>query len=123
MSGNKSKQWHEFNNWCLMLAGLPRHLNNQLQNIHLITFSDSVSSLEMAKPIAQELTELDNEGMEVFDAELNRRVHIICPLLCVICDNPRASELVNHRGSTARRFCRMFLVTNLNCSATLNTSI
>ena len=109
MSGNKSKKWHEFNNWCLMLAGLPRHLNTQLQNIHLITFSDSVSSLEMAKPIAQELTKLENEGMEVFDAVLNRRVHIICPLLCVVnVVNPRASELLNYRGSTARHFCRMY---------------
>ena len=30
MSGNKSKKWHEFNNWCLLLAGLPWHLNTQL---------------------------------------------------------------------------------------------
>ena len=56
----------------------------QLQIIHLITFSDSVSSLlEMAKPIGQELTKLENEGMDVFDAALNRRVRIICPLLYV----------------------------------------
>ena len=110
MSGNKSKKWHEFNNWCLLLAGLPRHLNSQLANIHLISFSDSVSTLAMAVPIADELLHLETEGMELFDAHLNQKVHVITPLLLCICDNPRASELLNHRGSSARKPCRMCLV-------------
>ena len=94
MSGNKSKEWHEFNNLCLMLAGLPRHLNSQLSNIHLTSFSDSVSTLQMVEPIADKLILLENEGMEVFDAHLNQKVHVTAPLLLCICDNPRASELL-----------------------------
>lgn len=93
-----------------MLAGLPRHVNSQLSNIHLVSFSDAVSTLEMAKPIADELLCLENEGLQVFDAALQRNVRIIAPLLFCICDNPRASELLNHRGSTARKFCRMCMV-------------
>ena len=34
----------------------------------------------------------------------------MAPLLFCICNNPRASELLNHRGSTARKYCRMCLV-------------
>lgn len=116
MSGNKSKKWHEFNNWCLMLAGLPHHLNSQLHNIHLITFSDSVSSLEMAEPIAKELILLEEKGVELYDALHKCNVHVFCPLLLVICDNPRASELLNHRGSTAKHFCRMCMVSKYDNS-------
>ena len=121
MSGNKSKKWHEFNNWCLLLAGLPRHLNSQLANIHLISFSDSVSTLHMAEPIADELLLLENEGLQVFDAHLRQNVHVFAPLLLCICDNPRASELLNHRGSNARKFCRMCMVSLLcyNCTYVL----
>ena len=93
-----------------MLAGLPRHQNTQLSNIHLISFSDSVSTLEMAKPIAHELFPLESEGIQVFDAYLQQNVRVLAPLIFCICDNPRASELLNHRGSAARRFCRMCLV-------------
>lgn len=33
-----------------------------------------------------------------------------CTLMCVICDNPRAAELMNHSGSSANKFCRMCMV-------------
>ena len=44
MSGNKNKKWYIFNNWCLLVAGLPRHLNSQASNIHLISFYNCVST-------------------------------------------------------------------------------
>ena len=31
----------------------------------------------------------------------------MAPVLCVLADNARASELINHMGSSARQFCRM----------------
>jgi len=34
-------------------------------------------------------------------------VLVIAPVLCGICDNPRASELTNHMGWSANRYCRM----------------
>ena len=110
LSGNKSKKWHECNNWCMMIAGLPRHMNNQLSNIHLLTFSDAVSVLDMAKPIYNELCQLEKQGVCVYDAALERQVLVFAPVLFAICDNPRASELLNHRGSAARRFCRICMV-------------
>eukprot|EP00731_Ephydatia_muelleri_P034559 Em0065g20a len=76
-------------------------------NIHFICTSDSVTPLEMAEPIARELATLENEGFEVFDAYSNENVLVVAPLLLVICDNPRASELLNHLGSAANMFCSL----------------
>ena len=50
-SGNKSKKWHLFNSWSILLAGLPHSHNSQLGNIHFICCSDRVSVLEIAEPI------------------------------------------------------------------------
>ena len=33
------------------------------------------------------------------------KVLVVVPLMLIICDNPRASELVNHLGSAANKFC------------------
>ncbi|KAL5509475.1 hypothetical protein EMCRGX_G004858 [Ephydatia muelleri] len=105
-SGNRSKKWHKFESYYLLLAGLPRKENMQHVNIHFICTSDSVTPLEMAEPIARGLTTLENEGFEVFDAYSNENVLVVAPLLLVICDNPRASELLNHLGSAANMLCR-----------------
>jgi hypothetical protein len=54
-SGNRSKKWHLFNSWSVLLAGIPRKQNSQLSKIHFLSCSDSVSVLDMAEPIAEEL--------------------------------------------------------------------
>ena len=58
-SGNKSKKWNKFDCWTLLLAGLPKHENAKLQNIHFMTCSNRVSVLDMAQPIANELRNLE----------------------------------------------------------------
>ena len=109
-SGNKSKKWHAFNSWSLMLAGLPPAENGKIANIHFVSCSDVVSALDMAVPIAEQLGDLELNGIEAFDAVLNQNVLVVAPLMCILADNPRASELLNHLGSTARKFCRMCMV-------------
>ena len=106
-SGNRSKKWHKFESFYLLLAGLPRRDNMQHFNIHFICSSDSVTPLEMAEPISRELATLENEGVDMFDAYSNENVLVVAPLLLVICDNPRASELLNHLGSSANLYCRV----------------
>ena len=93
-----------------MLAGLPIKLNTHLSNIHFLTCSDSVPVLEMAEPIVDELLHLEREGAEVYDAHLQCSVLAVAPVLCAICDNPRASEMVNHLRGTASKFCRICMV-------------
>ena len=113
-SGNKSKKWRKFENWYLLLAGLPRHENGKPTNIHFICCSDSVTPLDMAGPICAELQMLESEGVEMYDAKSSERILVVAPLMIVICDNPRASELVNHVGSSANRYCRVCEVSKQN---------
>ena len=93
-----------------MLAGLPKHENAKLENIHLLCSSDHATVLEMAEPIVEELISLESTGIIVYDSFYKMEVLVFSPVICVICDNPRASELCNHLGSTAKKFCRSCLV-------------
>ena len=95
----------------MMLAGLPRSENSKLENLHVITTSNAVSALELADGLlVRELNSLASEGIVVHDAYMQQDVLIVAPTLCIICDNPRASELLNHAGSSAKRYCRMCMV-------------
>ena len=109
-SGNKSKKWHKFDSWSAMFAGLPRKENAKLTNIHFVTCSDVVSALDMAGPIADELCDLEMNGIIAFDVLLNQFVLAVSPLMCILADNLRASELLNHLGPSARLFCRLCMV-------------
>ena len=57
-----------------MLAGLPRNLNAKHESIHFICCSDQMDALGMSGPIADELTGLEMDGIEVYDAYLNEQV-------------------------------------------------
>ena len=57
-----------------------------------------------------DLKELE-KGIFVYNAFLKTRVLLISPVLCALCDNVRAAELVNHLGSRAKFFCRKCMVT------------
>lgn len=105
-SGNRSKKWNSFDVWALMLAGLPRKENAKLNNIHLICASNSVKALDMAKAIVDDLLALE-KGVVMFDSALQKEVLVVAPVLCFLADNARSSELVNHSGSSANKFCRM----------------
>ena len=64
----------------------------------------------MSSPIAEQLTALEQEGVAVYDGFLQQMVHVIAPLICIVCDNPRASELLNHLGSSAIKYCCICMV-------------
>ena len=101
-SGNKTKKYV----CCIIIAGLPRKENAQLHNIHFVCCSNQLSMLEMSKPIASEMKELAEQGIEIYDAFLAQNVLLLPRPICFICDNPRASELSNHLGSSAIQYCR-----------------
>ena len=105
-SGNRSKKWNKFDIWALLLAGLPRAENSKAENIHLIAASNQVTAIDMAEAIVTDLKLLE-EGVVMFDAKLKQNIMVVAPTICFICDNVRASELVNHMGSTANKFCRI----------------
>lgn len=107
VSGNESKKWNKFDVWAMILAGLPRSTNSQLENIHFMTASNRIGCLELVKPIVDNLIVLESEGMVMFDAFHGKEVLVVAPVLCAIADNPRASDITNHLGTSARKYCRM----------------
>eukprot|EP00731_Ephydatia_muelleri_P020757 Em0013g484a len=106
-SGNKSKQWNKFDSWNFRLEGLSKKENGNLQNIHFICASNKVPVLDMAVPLVQEFTALENEGIIAYDAFLQRNVIVVAPILNIICDNPRGAGVCSHLGATTSKYCRI----------------
>lgn len=94
----------------MLLAGLPRHENAKLSNIHFISCSNRAPCMDLCAPIAGDLLLLEERGIVAYDAFLKKDVRVIAPVIAFICDNPRASEITNHMGSNALKFCRMCMV-------------
>lgn len=66
----------------------------------------------MCGPIVDDLLVLE-KGVRMYDALLKKEVLVISPVLCILCDNVRASELLNHLGSTAKKLCRKCMVSTV----------
>ena len=66
--------------------------------------------MEMSGAIADDLKYLENEGAEAYDVHLQQMVIIVSPLMCLVADNPRASEVLSHLGGSVRKYCRMCTV-------------
>lgn len=49
-------------------------------------------------------------GIVIFDSVLQQDVLVIAPVLAVLADNPRHSELLNHLGGGSNLYCRMCMV-------------
>ena len=108
-SGNRSKKWNKFDCWCFLLAGLPHQENAKLHNIHFVTCSNQAPVLRMAEAVVEDLKLLES-GVVAYDAHLKRDVLLVAPVLAALGDNPRHSELLNHMGGRANKYCRMCLV-------------
>ena len=65
--------------------------------------------MDMCDAIAPELIQLE-EGIEAYHAYHGQLVIILSPLMCIVADNPRASELLNHLGAAARRYYQICIV-------------
>ena len=108
-SGNKSKKWNKFEWWGFTLGGLPQSECRKPSNIHFISCSNKVPILDMAVPIVEQLNAAE-DGFEAYDNFLDQRVYVTAPVLIITVDNVRHSELINHLGSNAKKFCRFCTV-------------
>lgn len=102
-----SKKWNKFDVWAMMLAGLPRATNSHLENIHFVGSSNKVDWSEMAKPMVSDLLQLEENGVVMYDAHYDQEVLVVAPVICIIADNPRASDITGHIGSSGIKFCRI----------------
>ena len=76
-SGNRSKKWNKFDYWCILLAGLPRHENSKLSNIHFIGCSNRANCMEISAPIVGDLLLLEQRGIVTYDALLGKQVKLL----------------------------------------------
>jgi hypothetical protein len=65
----------------------------------------------MAEPIVEALMKLES-GIDAYDSHLQTDVLVVAPVLAAMGDNPRHSEILNHLGTRANKYCRMCLVRN-----------
>ena len=72
-----------------------------MENVHTIGASNQVAALEMAEPIVDDLIHVESEGIEVYDAHLNQCVKLFAPVIAILCDNGRATQLLNLCGGSA----------------------
>ena len=84
--------------------------NFKLHNVHFVSTSNKVSALDQAVPIAEELKVLEEAGFITYDALTRKEVLVIAPVLCYICYTPQSSEIMNHFGSQAMKYCRKCFV-------------
>ncbi|XP_028393607.1 uncharacterized protein LOC114517954 [Dendronephthya gigantea] len=113
-SGNTTKKWNRLESFSMSMAGLTRKEFRKMENIHFLSTSNIVPSVALGKSIARDLEELEC-GKMMYDAFVDREILVKCPVLCVLADNPRASEFEHHLGSCANKFCR-------KCNATANNA-
>lgn len=59
-SGNRSKKWNRLESYSMFLASLPRKEISKFSNIHFISASNLVSSVELGKEIATDLKGMSN---------------------------------------------------------------
>ena len=63
----------------------------------------------MAGPVFEDLTQLERR-VTAYNAYLQKEVLLISPVLAILADNPSHSELLNHSGGSANKYCRMCMV-------------
>lgn len=102
MSGNRSKKWNKFDAWCTSLACLPKEY---ARDIYFIC-SNRTNAVQMSEPLVNDLLSLE-KGIHVYDCLTKSEVLVLAPVISILCDNVRASEIVNHLGSTAIKLCRI----------------
>ncbi|KAI0357218.1 hypothetical protein OH77DRAFT_1495041 [Trametes cingulata] len=109
-SGNMSKKWNKHNSWLLTLAGLPRELAQQENNVHFLATSNIAPPLEMLHGIVSQLEQGQTEGFWAWDVIEQEMVLMIPAVLAILGDNPMQSELSCHVGLTGKLFCRNCMV-------------
>ena len=58
----------------------------------------------MAVPVISELKLLEDTGIEAYDAKMQCEVIVFAPVLCFLCDNPRAAEICSQLGATSVKY-------------------
>ncbi|KAJ3177531.1 hypothetical protein HDU85_005809 [Gaertneriomyces sp. JEL0708] len=104
-SGNTSKRYNPHESYFFQLPSLPFYLQQLDFNVHLICTSNTMSSLEMAPALVDELKILE-QGVVCYDASTGEEVIVRSPVLNFLGDNPMHSIIAGHIGMNGSHPCR-----------------
>lgn len=108
-SGNKSKQYNVFDSYLMYLAAMPLEKRTRRENAMFLCTSDkNLQAVDMLDAIVEDLKQLE-EGIEVYSYDHNDYVLLVAPLLMLIADNPRHSQLCMDKGTSSKAPCRKCL--------------
>ncbi len=77
-----------------------------------------LDALTLAEPLVENLLQLEG-GVTMYDALLEQVILVTAPVMFIMADNPMSSDMCNHRGSSAKLFCRMCMVCHVQCYLTV----
>ncbi|KAL0082119.1 hypothetical protein F4703DRAFT_1954272 [Phycomyces blakesleeanus] len=96
-SGNKSKHYNISDSYLIYLAAMPLEMRSRQENTLFICTSDkNLIAIDMLDPIVNAFVKLEI-GIEVFSYDHNEYILLVAPLLLLIADNPRHSQLAKHK--------------------------
>ncbi len=96
-------------NYCDLYVRLPKKQNRASTTFTLLLAPTKVPCKELAEGFIHNLIQLE-EGVVMYDAHLKTNVLVRAPVILIIGDNPRHSEILSHMGSIANKFWRMCMV-------------
>ncbi|OAD73840.1 hypothetical protein PHYBLDRAFT_145311 [Phycomyces blakesleeanus NRRL 1555(-)] len=106
-SDNKSKQYNVFYGYLMYMAAMPLEMKSRRENTLFICISDkNLKAFDMLGPIVDDFVKLEI-GIEVFSYDHNEYVLLVVPLLLLIADNSRHSQLAMHKGTNSKELTHL----------------
>ncbi|KAI8360860.1 hypothetical protein EDC96DRAFT_226949 [Choanephora cucurbitarum] len=109
-SGNLSKQYNLFDSYLVTPAAMSFDARCSKNNTYFIcTSNKKLSAVDMLPALVDDLEQLES-GVVMYSSVHKEGVFAVAPLLLIMADNYRHSELSMHTGSVAKCFCRKCLI-------------
>ena len=77
---------------------------------HHIHFNSCSNNVSAQDPCGRPSQARGRYSVCMYDMFKGAGVPVLAPVMNIFCDNPLASELINHLGNSATEFCRVCLV-------------
>lgn len=104
-SGNTTKKWNAYDSWIMTPAAMTLKERNMYENQFFLCTHHNPNAMETGSLLVNDLKSLE-DGVLMFDLYHEEEVLVYAPLLFVIADNVRHSELCCNKGLRATCPCR-----------------
>ncbi|XP_048756479.2 uncharacterized protein LOC125667163 isoform X2 [Ostrea edulis] len=105
LSANQSRRWAPMHGIQAQASGLPLTEKMRNKNTFFLAASETVSMMDLIKPICEDLRLCKEIGIDAYDALLKREVTLTSEIDAIIADYQMTSLVTNHMGPSALKFC------------------